>query len=468
MCNLVTVALLTYNRAEYLKESLAAVISQTYDDLEILVCDNASSDATSDVIQAFNDPRVVHIRQSINKGVDGNYREAVKRAAGDFVLITHDDDVMEPTLIERQVSVMKHDRLCLGVASNVSIIDANGRVLQERWLPFKTDQLFKKGDYLKAWVQSQLTLPITTFMYRTVKFKKGGASFINLDDPPNDLGVYGDVFSMCRTNLEGRLYLISDPLLKYRQHGQQDSFADDIVQGGIRLHKRLISLCKKRMPELSKVAEGCLLRYRALGEIVTSTSPLYEPNGLVEAVATLDSEWRKIELAASDRILSSLSFALLKAYLGIEDPDASRFKGVRNLQTTDDFLSAWLYLRKRRNFYVCEHLDMPGKARVSVLGSVFNAYLLGLDCVQAGHEVVAFLDSNKCRQGQTMGDVPVQPPAWLHENASEIDVIIISSERDRVAGLSAFLEQFLPVDWQGKIVGWREAVKTAIGVTSVT
>ena len=62
----VTVCLPTYNRAHYLREAIESVLSQTFQDFELLICDNASTDETSEVVKSFRDARIRYVRHSRN------------------------------------------------------------------------------------------------------------------------------------------------------------------------------------------------------------------------------------------------------------------------------------------------------------------------------------------------------------------------------------------------------------------
>ena len=64
----VSVNIATYNRAEFLRSAILSVVNQTFQDFEIVVVDDASSDNTAEVISGFNDIRMKYIRHEINKG----------------------------------------------------------------------------------------------------------------------------------------------------------------------------------------------------------------------------------------------------------------------------------------------------------------------------------------------------------------------------------------------------------------
>src|SRR5215470_11015925 len=105
----VTVFIPTYNRAKLLPHSIRGVLEQTFDDLRLVISDNASEDATPEVVASFDDPRIEYVRQPENLGLLGNHNWFLTRVETDFALIVSDDDLVYPTLLERNVTEL--DRL---------------------------------------------------------------------------------------------------------------------------------------------------------------------------------------------------------------------------------------------------------------------------------------------------------------------------------------------------------------------
>lgn len=108
--HLVTVAIPAYNAASTLDETLLSVRRQTYRDLEILVVDDGSTDATASVAQrhADADARVQLIRQN-NAGVSAARNKALAGANGALFATVDADDIWHPTKVERQVRSMLND-----------------------------------------------------------------------------------------------------------------------------------------------------------------------------------------------------------------------------------------------------------------------------------------------------------------------------------------------------------------------
>jgi glycosyltransferase involved in cell wall biosynthesis len=101
---LVTVGMPSYNRPELLKRSLGLIRAQSYQNLDIIVSDNASPDSrVSELVlaEAEVDPRVRYIRQDTNIGPSGNFIFVLRQAKGSFFMWAADDDEWHPTFIEK-------------------------------------------------------------------------------------------------------------------------------------------------------------------------------------------------------------------------------------------------------------------------------------------------------------------------------------------------------------------------------
>jgi hypothetical protein len=105
----VTIAVPTYNRAELLDRALSSLRQQTYEDMEIVVCDNASSDATEEVVKRQSDPRIRHHRADTNVGAFKNFELGLQLARGEYFMWAADDDLWKPELVTTLVAVLDGD-----------------------------------------------------------------------------------------------------------------------------------------------------------------------------------------------------------------------------------------------------------------------------------------------------------------------------------------------------------------------
>ena len=104
----VSVGIPTYNRSGSLKRALNSVIKQTYQNLEIIISDNHSTDATPKICQAFceADKRIKYIRQPYNRGANANFMEALRHATGQYFMWLGDDDWIDKAYIHQCLKIL--------------------------------------------------------------------------------------------------------------------------------------------------------------------------------------------------------------------------------------------------------------------------------------------------------------------------------------------------------------------------
>jgi len=104
---MVTVVIPTFNRLALLREAVESVKAQTYDDWELLVVDDGSTDQTAEYVQAEQDQRIDLIR-SAHCGIVGAVRNVgVRHARGRFVAFLDSDDLWRPAKLERQMTALR-------------------------------------------------------------------------------------------------------------------------------------------------------------------------------------------------------------------------------------------------------------------------------------------------------------------------------------------------------------------------
>lgn len=105
MNDLVSVCVPTYNGERYLRESLECVVSQTHQNLEILIVDDQSKDGTIAISKEFQekDPRVKLIQNKKNLGLVGNWNKCIEEASGEWIKLHFQDDVMVAETVEEML-----------------------------------------------------------------------------------------------------------------------------------------------------------------------------------------------------------------------------------------------------------------------------------------------------------------------------------------------------------------------------
>ncbi|MGA2700861.1 MAG: glycosyltransferase family A protein [Isosphaeraceae bacterium] len=103
-----TIGMPTYNRCDLLAHALQAALGQTFPDVEVLVCDDASADRTPDVVRSFGD-RVRYHRSETNIGMWPNFARAVELAKGEYFSWLQDDDQIHRDFVARALQTFAKD-----------------------------------------------------------------------------------------------------------------------------------------------------------------------------------------------------------------------------------------------------------------------------------------------------------------------------------------------------------------------
>ncbi len=101
----ISICVPTYNGEKYLNESLECIVNQTYQNLEILIVDDQSTDGTMAICKEFKerDPRVKIIRNDKNLGLVGNWNKCIEEASGEWIKLHFQDDLMAPETVEEML-----------------------------------------------------------------------------------------------------------------------------------------------------------------------------------------------------------------------------------------------------------------------------------------------------------------------------------------------------------------------------
>lgn len=147
----VSVIIPTYNRARLVCRAVTSVLSQTFEDFELLVVDDASQDETEKVIAEFDDPRIRYLRQPVNRDVSAARNRGLREARGKFIAFLDSDDEWLPDKLEAQVSRFRELPESVGLVYSGSVIQygndkevvftpqCRGRVFEELLLKNITD-----------------------------------------------------------------------------------------------------------------------------------------------------------------------------------------------------------------------------------------------------------------------------------------------------------------------------------------
>jgi glycosyltransferase involved in cell wall biosynthesis len=129
----VTLGIATFNREAYLAEAISSSLTQDYEDFEVLVVDDGSTNpAIAEVLAGFDDPRLRVVRHPENRGIAESYNTMVSEGHGELIAMLGDDDVCLPGRLAREVAIFDAHPDTGVVHGDALMIDSSGEVTG-RW-----------------------------------------------------------------------------------------------------------------------------------------------------------------------------------------------------------------------------------------------------------------------------------------------------------------------------------------------
>ena len=159
----VSVVIPTYNRTRWLGETLESVLAQTYEDLEVVVGDDASTaEDPGAIVAGFDDPRARYVRFDENAGIVRNFNRCIELAVGEYVLALGDDDSPHRKLIERTVAALDANP-GVGVAHTAfDLIGPDGELVQTgvNWTGNLTADTVESGnEFVRSSMAAMMRVP---------------------------------------------------------------------------------------------------------------------------------------------------------------------------------------------------------------------------------------------------------------------------------------------------------------------
>ncbi len=127
----ISVIIPCHNGQLFISETINSVLSQTFQNFEIIIINDGSTDDTANVINKFKDSRIVHLNK-INSGVSDSRNKGLQVSKGDYVLFLDSDDILSFDFLEKRILFLsKHPNLGF-CSSKVIKIDANGNKIHDK------------------------------------------------------------------------------------------------------------------------------------------------------------------------------------------------------------------------------------------------------------------------------------------------------------------------------------------------
>lgn len=127
----VGIGLPVYNGEKYLVQAIESILAQTYTDFELIISDNASSDRTKEICQAYaaDDQRIRYYRNERNLGAAPNFNRVFELSSSEYFKWAAYDDIIAPEFLSRCVEALDENPIVVLCVPRSTIIDENGEVL---------------------------------------------------------------------------------------------------------------------------------------------------------------------------------------------------------------------------------------------------------------------------------------------------------------------------------------------------
>jgi glycosyltransferase involved in cell wall biosynthesis len=221
----VSYILLTYNQEAYVAAALRSALDQSYRPMELLISDDASTDATATVIEEIllkvADPTLTirFFQNKVNQGLIVHLNQVLERSTGDVFVLAAGDDVSKPYRVERLVACYLDQGRPLLIHSKAHAMDEHGNLLSHEEPP---PSLRRAMSATESAVAKNIYLGATAMWSRELT---------DIFGPITELQAFEDIVAGFRAALAGHVEYLDEALVCYRvgvglSQGRPDSYPD--------------------------------------------------------------------------------------------------------------------------------------------------------------------------------------------------------------------------------------------------
>ena len=230
----VSVIVTSLNRAEYLREACSSVLSQDFDDLEVLICDDASDlraarDAAQEI--AGSDSRVRVMQNERRLGQFKTICGASELITGEYFAILNDDDRWEPGFLPRLVPPLESDPELVAAFCDHNIMDADGAI--DETATAEASDRYSRADLRPGRHDDAARLAFELSAFPTVVgalYRRDAVDWDRYRSAPHDVIGYYDLWlGVCTLHDDAPVWFEPQQLSSYRVHSRQLSRQRDIT-----------------------------------------------------------------------------------------------------------------------------------------------------------------------------------------------------------------------------------------------
>lgn len=237
---LVSVFIPVYNAEKYIVEAVESVVNQNYENIELVISDDASKDNTPRILEKLFEKYPSKIKlflQEKNLGITKNCNFIFQHCKGKYIAFYAGDDKMLPNKISKQVEVLENNLDVAICGTTTSIINDNSKEIDVvKAIYKKTSNIYSIKDLIKS---GNSLVPTCSYMTRSEYIPKHGYDY--------RLPVASDSLFWYHIAARGDIYIIDEKLSAYRKHSEQSTsrrYDDDSLVS--------LALCEYYFPQCVK------------------------------------------------------------------------------------------------------------------------------------------------------------------------------------------------------------------------
>ena len=265
----VSIVTTTFNRTGYLKQAIQTVLSQTFKDFELLVCDDGGREETKQLCESFHDERILHTVNPARLGIAMNTYAGISRTRSDVIAFLNDDDRWTNDFLARCAVPLLEDPEVVLALSDHWLIDADGARLVD-----DTDvntRAYGREDLAAGRVDqpkkllARLSIPLAM----AAVFRKSKVDW-NLYSKRVE-GAYDSYIAYSLLRGKGKVVYVPERLTEYRDHlgGANAEFHLDTTEGLAYVHGLILE-----DPAFASIAKEIRRTYLGLEKHLTKLSLL--------------------------------------------------------------------------------------------------------------------------------------------------------------------------------------------------
>lgn len=206
----ISVNIPVYNAGKYIEQTIESILRQTFQNFEVVVLDDGSTDNSAAIVKGFNDNRIKFFENGQNRGIAYSRNKLLELSKGEYIAILDADDIMTPDRLQEQYDFLTANPEFSFVGSEVEIIDEKGERLDVWKYPYHSNEYSTLLFFRNVFVQSAVMISRSKLAQLN--------EWYNLDFPPAE-----DYEFWVRLAKIGETYNLPKVLVKYRVHSQSVS-----------------------------------------------------------------------------------------------------------------------------------------------------------------------------------------------------------------------------------------------------